>query len=36
MIDAASARMARNVVEMDEAIGSKSRVTSRESRVGVS
>ena len=36
MIDAASARMAQNVVDMDEAIGKKSRVTSRESRVGVS
>jgi len=36
MIDAASARMARNVVEMDEAIGRMSRVTSHESRVGVS
>jgi citrate lyase beta subunit len=34
MIDAASARMARVVVEMDEAIG-KSRVASLESRVGV-
>jgi citrate lyase subunit beta/citryl-CoA lyase len=36
MIDAASARMARVVVEMNEAIGSKSRVAGRESRVGVS
>jgi len=36
MIDAASARMAQNVVDMDRAINSKSRVTSRESRVGVS
>jgi malyl-CoA/(S)-citramalyl-CoA lyase len=36
MIDAASARMARVVVEMDQAINSKSRVASRESRVGVS
>jgi len=36
MIDAASARMAQVVVEMNEAINSKSRVTSRESRVPVS
>jgi malyl-CoA/(S)-citramalyl-CoA lyase len=36
MIDAASARMARVVVEMNEAIGSKSRVAGRESRVEVS
>jgi malyl-CoA/(S)-citramalyl-CoA lyase len=36
MIDAASARMAKNVVDMDEAIASRSRVTSRDSRVGVS
>lgn len=36
MIDAASARMARVVVEMSEAIGSKSRVAGRESRVEVS
>jgi hypothetical protein len=36
MIDAASARMAKNVVDMDEAIGKKSRVKSRESGVGVS
>jgi citrate lyase subunit beta/citryl-CoA lyase len=36
MIDAASARMARVVVEMDSVIKQKSRVTSRESRVGVS
>jgi citrate lyase subunit beta/citryl-CoA lyase len=36
MIDAASARMARVVIEMDNAIKSKSRVPSRESRVGVS
>jgi malyl-CoA/(S)-citramalyl-CoA lyase len=36
MIDAASARMARVVVEMNEAIGSKSRVAGHESRVGVS
>jgi citrate lyase subunit beta/citryl-CoA lyase len=35
MIDAASARMARNVVEMDEAIGTRSRVKSQESKVGV-
>jgi citrate lyase subunit beta/citryl-CoA lyase len=35
MIDAASARMAQNVVDAAEAIGSKSRVTSHESRVGV-
>jgi citrate lyase subunit beta/citryl-CoA lyase len=35
MIDAASARMAQNVVDMDEAIGSKSSVESRESKVGV-
>ncbi len=36
MLDAASARMARVVVEMNEAIGGKSRVADRESRVGVS
>ena len=36
MIDAASARMAQNVVDTDRAINSKSRVASRESRVGVS
>jgi len=36
MIDAASARMAQNVVDMDQAISSKSQVASRESRVGVS
>ena len=36
MIDAASARMAKNVVDMDQAIGARSRVTTRESRVGVS
>jgi citrate lyase subunit beta/citryl-CoA lyase len=35
MIDAASARMARVVVEMNEAITGKSRVAGRESRVGV-
>src|SRR3954463_5004162 len=35
MIDAASARMARVVVEMNEAINGKSRVTSHESRVTV-
>jgi malyl-CoA/(S)-citramalyl-CoA lyase len=36
MIDAASARMAQNVVDTDKAIGSRSRVTSRESPAGVS
>jgi citrate lyase beta subunit len=36
MIDAASARMARVVVEMDEAIKGKSRVNSQASRVKVS
>ena len=36
MIDAASARMAKNVVDMDQAIGARSRVATRESRVGVS
>jgi len=36
MIDAASARMAKNVVDMDEAIAGRSRVTARDSRVGVS
>ena len=36
MIDAASARMAQNVVDTDKAINGKSRVASRESRVGVS
>jgi malyl-CoA/(S)-citramalyl-CoA lyase len=36
MIDAASARMAQNVVDTDRAINSKSRVASRESQVGVS
>jgi citrate lyase subunit beta/citryl-CoA lyase len=35
MIDAASARMAQNVVDMERAISSKSRVAGRESRVGV-
>jgi hypothetical protein len=35
MIDAASARMAQNVVDMDEAIGKRSRVKSQESKVGV-
>jgi citrate lyase beta subunit len=36
MIDAASARMARVVVEMDEAIRSRSPVTNRQSPAGVS
>ncbi len=36
MIDAASARMAQNVVDTDKAIHGKSPVTSRQSRVGVS
>ena len=36
MIDAASARMAKNVVDMDEAIETRSRVKSLESRAGVS
>jgi hypothetical protein len=35
MIDAASARMAQNVVDTDKAIN-KSSVTSRQSRVAVS
>jgi malyl-CoA/(S)-citramalyl-CoA lyase len=36
MIDAASARMAQNVVDTDKAINGMARVRSRESRVGVS
>jgi len=36
MIDAASARMAQNVVDTDKAIARGSRVASRESRVPVS
>ena len=35
MIDAASARMAQNVVDTAEAINNRSRVTSPESRVSV-
>jgi citrate lyase subunit beta/citryl-CoA lyase len=36
MIDAASARMAQNVVDTDTAIGKMSRVKGLESRAGVS